>query len=720
MILLKGHSLQQARRVPLEAMSLKLTERDSTADITPADMTGITVGAWLQDDTEPGKGIVWRVKSISETWATKTPRVQLEHAVSLLKDEILFGEHKAAEITGNAKATTCTAAQAIRYILSRSADWELGRCDYTVSNPYRFDGDSLMDALEIVSNSLADSWWTYDFSTYPFKLNIIKKSTGVGTVLRCGRNITAIARSIDRSGMFTRFYPIGKNDLHLPGGGYAEKNTAAYGVVSKVETDQSLDSEDELRRWANERLALHAEPVVTIEVDALELSAATGESVDKLKLGEKCRVTVSEYGSEITETITQITYNDKLHAPEAARITLANNRTDITKILAENLKKGGKGGRGSARKEKEDNAWFEDTNEHVAMCAKGIIGVDAKGEPNWIRLTNLVADGEGLHSTVTEIQNGQILHQTRLDQNERHIGLVVETTDGEARIKAGEICLAINESNESEATIDAKKIYLLGQTIANTVTANFVASRISAVNSLNVNNMTAGSIRVATGGSSSLVATEAYVNGCPYNLRITQSGDTYTLQWQRLGSTGWSDVGSFSRATSLSGAWSGGRFTVTASPQGKTKYTDLTTQGHWGYAQSENVNTYYGGVSATIDGGSTSHSTGTWFEVDASGRYNAGRDETEVICSHNQSAEISGTVNLDWNQTYAVYAGFQKSDGTWEWTKAYNIHGKALPTISNVGRTNSPSGTSAGNVASREGAYVTFSMGGSNYYIRIE
>ena len=64
MFLLNGHSLTPVRGVPAEALSLTLKERDSTASITPVDMTGIQIGSWLQDDTEPGKGIVWRVKSI--------------------------------------------------------------------------------------------------------------------------------------------------------------------------------------------------------------------------------------------------------------------------------------------------------------------------------------------------------------------------------------------------------------------------------------------------------------------------------------------------------------------------------------------------------------------------------------------------------------------------------------------------------------------------------
>ena len=196
MLLLNGRSLTPKRKVPLENMSLQLKERDSSASITPADMTGIQVNSWLKDETEPGKGIVWRVRSIAQAYATRTPTVQLEHMIATLKDVILFGEHKAAQITGNAKATTCTAEQAIRYILKKQSDWTLGAFDYkNVSNPYKFDGDSLYEALETVTGSLDGARWTYDFSSYPFKLNIVKKGTAVGSELRAGRNLKTITKT---------------------------------------------------------------------------------------------------------------------------------------------------------------------------------------------------------------------------------------------------------------------------------------------------------------------------------------------------------------------------------------------------------------------------------------------------------------------------------------------------------------------------------------------
>lgn len=491
MILLNGKSITPKKKVPLEALSLQLKERDSTASMTPTDMDGIQIGSWLKDEGSPGANIVWRVRSIGTAYATNTPTVQLEHAVSILKDEILFGEHKAAQITGNSRDTDCTAEAAIRYILKRSPEWTLGRFDFgNVRNPYRFDGETLFEALQTVTNSLDDAWWSYDFSSYPFKLNITKQNTAVSSELRAGRNLNAITKNIDKSGMYTRFYPIGKNNLHISGD-YVERNASTYGVVSKVETDQSIDSESELRRWANERLKKHAQPTVTIDVDGLELADATGEKMDRLTLGTVCRIPLPEFGTTMTERIVGLTYNDKLNQPEVVKVTLANQKNDVAKIIAEMIRGGGGGGRAAAEKAEEDLAWFEDTNDHVAMCAKGIVGRDENGEPNWEVLSRLVVDGNGLDSQVREVKEGVELNSSRITQTQKEItlevnerksqnstmsskisqlsnkiSLVVTEKNGKDVINTASIVLGINNQTGSYVKIAARNINLDGYVTA--------------------------------------------------------------------------------------------------------------------------------------------------------------------------------------------------------------------------------------------------------------
>ena len=764
MILLSGHSLTHARRVPLEALSLSLKERESTATMTPASMTGIGVSSWFLDDTEPGRGIVWRVKSLGVAYTTNTPTIQLEHVINTLRDRIMFGAITPATITGNSKATSCTAEQAVRYILSYQSDWVLGSFGYSVSNPYKFDGDTLFDALEKVTASLSNACWTYDMSVYPFRLNIVNKDSTVGSELRAGRNLKTITKTIDKSSMYTRFYPIGKDDLHIAGN-YVERNANAYGVIEKVETDASIDTEAELRRWANERLDVHAEPNVTIDVEGYELANATGESLDRMVLGRACRVPLPEYGTTIQERIVTLTYPDKVNQPDVFKATLANNREDVTKIIADNMKKGGKGSRTSTKQSKEDHAWFEDTNNHVAMCAIGIIGTDAQGNPNWTRLSRLEVNENGIYGEVKSVQGEVEIAKTSIEQNEESIkleakrateeegrlsgllqvqsdeikaevtraknaelqmqGKMVVTADAvsmvvnqgsdtreikyyekysdfplpgsnlyryydmqfhryyewrtggyvrigdDKSIKAADICTSINESGETQAVINASKIYLLGETIANKITADYISTKIATIPSLTVqavtgtnasfNNLYGGSISFRTSSGSGYAYTnlkDLFVT----SLSIELSNNTYTLQANNANSQAVSTV-TFSRATTLTGAWSSGKIKVDASPQGESWYSDLKSVAAaditWnGDTGTFNIYAYNNGSETPVDTGKTMSVTAPVPHAITAFDTNAPAGETYNNLTNNADGYV-----LSGNDAYIVVKSTWKCDG---------------------------------------------------------
>ena len=557
MILLSGHSLTPVRTIPLESMQMTVKEREATATIVPADMTGIVVNAWLQDDRNPGKGVVWRVKSIRRSFDTDTYTVQLEHVVAALKDLILFGEIKPGKMSGKSSDTSCTAKQAITYILKQSPDWTPGTIDYTDKNPYKFDGDTLFDALQAVSDSLDEPVWSYDFTSYPFKLSITKRNTNVDSEMRANRNLRTISRTVDTSGMYTRFYPIGKDDLHITGN-YVERNTATYGVISRVETDQSLDTKNELKRWANQRLKKHAQPTVTIEIEGFELADATGEALDRLTLNRVMRVPLPEFGTTIQERITTLSYADKIRQPEVVKVTLANTRTDITRIIADMIKSGGRGSRTSSRKDAEDRAWMEDTNDHVALCAKGIIGTDAQGNPNWERLSKIVVDGKGIHQTVTETVNGLKKHESRLDQDEKSIGMVVGEYDSDGRyIKAGEICLAINSDGSSSANIKATHIMLEGNVKLNDA-MSVLSNRVYIKKPLRAEGGVMATELQLRGGSDDYTVTANVLGTMIKKMETVSSGKIRLTRFN-------GSYLDFERATALSGEWSGsGKITVTA------------------------------------------------------------------------------------------------------------------------------------------------------------
>ena len=126
-------------------------------------------------------------------------------------------------------------------------------------------------------------------SRVPFRLTIGPRATSIGSEMRMSRNISTAKIDISKNGFYTRFYPIGKNDLRLSER-YVSRNEGLYGTVSKVETNSGLDTEARLRAWANERLRKHAEPQATVSITGINLSAATGEPLDQLAIGRICRM----------------------------------------------------------------------------------------------------------------------------------------------------------------------------------------------------------------------------------------------------------------------------------------------------------------------------------------------------------------------------------------------------------------------------------------------
>ena len=679
MLLLSGHSLTPERPVEMEALQVSLKERDATATAEPADMEGIGINSWMLSDRGPGKGTVWRVRSIRRNYINRTTQVDLEHAVNSLRDVLLFGEIKAANISGG---STCTAAQAIRYILARQSDWVLGQIDYNVSNPYKFDGDSLYDAIETVCKTLPDCWWTYDMSVYPFRLNIIRKPAGVACELNPERNLRTVTKTIDKSGMYTRFYPIGYDNLQLSGGGYVEKNTDLYGVIAQTATDNSKETEAELRAWANERLEKHAEPVVSIEADGLELADATGESLDRMTLGRICRIPLPEFGTTIEERIIELNWPDAVHEPESVRVKLANTVEDVTSIIAENMRTAGRSARKSTRVSQEDHAWFEDTDNHVAMVATGIIGTDANGKPNWTRLSEINVNEDGIYYQVKSVQGEVVVANTRIDQNENHINLeanraksaesylsgqltveagkvamVVGTRNGKNYVKAGEIVLAINEAGESEAHIDANKVYIGNQkstTVINgkcslsDVTAEVIKGRIATLSSLWCTefqgNIYGSTVMFANGETPYGTTVYTNVKTAIAAVQVVASGSNYKLQYKTFNDSSWIDAGTFNRAvTSLEGVWSDGAITVTPSGMSTPSYVDHLVGGTPQVDPNDDYRYKVNVLHYTTD---PTRPSGTGLTIDVESVYQAGYEVTQAqITTSNFATNYTGSIS---------------------------------------------------------------------------
>ena len=669
--LINGHGLNTERIFRGETMALNLSERDSTASVTVAANAGsFTTGNWVQDLEDPGSGIVWRIKTVDDQRDSGSRTLSLEHLINTLKDRIIPDEITTEDISGSSSSATARAA--INKVLSYQSDWELGTFDYdAVSNPYHFDGETLKSALETISGSLEDPVWGYDFSSYPFKLHIRHLGGDADSELRGGRNLTTIKITEDRSQMYTRFYPRGKNNLKLSGTEYIEKNVDRYGLVEKTETDSAKETEAELISWANDRLNRHARPGHTVTISGLEMSASTGEDLDHLVIGHKCRVPLPDDGETVIEKITKLSWKDKIKDPQGVTITLADALEDVASIVKSESSKSSSGSR-SAAKADEANELLIGTVEQglysvIAQTSTNIymhVHDEIQGVMSTIEqtacsimlsvsttksdlyscimttatsITLTVASAKSdmfskieqtassirlevnsskstIFSTImqtatniyTQVGNAKSDTYSKIEQTASSIrsevntaksslwsSIVQTSTQISLKVGKGEVISSINQSAEA-ITISASKINLEGYVTTSMLTGDFICSKISASNSLTVNSILANSINVVIGNTTSPVATQTYVEGCVWDLQITSSGNTYTLQKKALGPNAatWVDVGSFSRAvSSWTGTWSGRKLKVSVSPQGQHKnyylYSTLVKSGTASHTTSD-------------------------------------------------------------------------------------------------------------------------------------
>ena len=172
----------------------------------------------------------------------------------------------------------------------------------------------------------------------------------------------------------------------------------------------------------------------------------------------------------------------------------------------------------------------------------------------------------------------------------------------------------ITNINSSVTNINSEITNIKGK-----LNADWIAARIAEVSVLKVKAFSSTGSIVA-GSAGYVMAPEIYLgtsgnakklSGAIQALVLSLSGNTYKLQAQYFnGNTG--DIGTFSRATTLSCGWSSGKFTVNASPQGSSINTTLvqgTTSWNGTIAtipvqayDSDNPNyTYNTGRSITVD-----------------------------------------------------------------------------------------------------------------------
>jgi len=269
----------------------------------------------------------------------------LKHAICTLEDAIIFGYHEYGG-TGVSLRNVLVALMA----LQEHVYWQIGTVDFDTEFAYSFENEkSLLAAILSTADPLtAEHIWTFDFTTTPWTLNLLAASSEI-CEMRMNRNAETVKVDVDRTELVNRIYPLGYgegvNQLTIAdvNGGvkYLEDSAsqATWGIVSLPYAETTITDAATLKGLGQAQLDARKEPKVTVSVTGSDLSALTGESLDRLLPGRMCRVPLPDYNTTVNERVISISKADVYKNNTKAMVTLANRQADSVSSMAENARK---------------------------------------------------------------------------------------------------------------------------------------------------------------------------------------------------------------------------------------------------------------------------------------------------------------------------------------------------------------------------------------------
>lgn len=447
--MLLDDSFVEIRRLePAEMkLSLNLTP-PSTADMTvPFDTANpIPIRAWVRLYTIHGDAGIYRVSASDTEYDSEEQRLTLEHGLTSLHDTVI---PSLADREADSEVKK-TAGEMLSWLLAKqpsgAAHWQAGSCAASENVILDQNGSSLFEMLLEMLDQLPEYDLTTDQTSYPWTVSIVPKQQAVTAEGRLSRNLGSVRVTYDDSELCTRVY--------MPGlsGGYMDADTQSlYGVVEQSNYLSTDLERGEATRIATRYLEKRKEPAISVELDAVDLSKATGETIDAFLIGKKFRLTIPSYGLIVDQWITGIEYEDVYSDPEHVTLTLGNRIADIayraakTQAAAASAGKSARGGGGGGSRQIENKLY-------------------------WTYMTK----------SDTEIAIGAV--DKRVDDAEASIR--INAGEIELRVRKDNVISSINQTAES-ITINANRVNLQGY-----VNVDNLYSSIAAMTALSARNVT--------------------------------------------------------------------------------------------------------------------------------------------------------------------------------------------------------------------------------------
>ena len=313
-------NFQELRRLhPLRVGITQNLKPLSAADMELSFDDDLQLRQFVKLYTSHGTAGVFRVTAIQSSHG-KTKRVSLSHGLCTLSDGMIAGE---GEASGSAR-------QLLEAILRPQSTWTLGTVDPPddILLTWKWDNSNLLESLTDLMEQLPDYYLTFDQSTLPWKLHVLRLSDIDACECRLNRAMTGISIKEDDSELCTV--------LHVPG--VAEPlQSDTMDTWGSIERTLSADPDltpDLLLTAARVHLEEHKNPRLTITIDAVELAKRTQDPFDHFTCGTICRTTFDGYPGPIRQRIVRLHFPDIIGTPDVCKLTLSSEASTASTAIA--------------------------------------------------------------------------------------------------------------------------------------------------------------------------------------------------------------------------------------------------------------------------------------------------------------------------------------------------------------------------------------------------
>ncbi|TYS14266.1 hypothetical protein FZC78_19105 [Rossellomorea vietnamensis] len=229
----------------------------------------------------------------------KSVTFQLEHVLATLIGSTLFKYHQ---------LTNKSTIEVIDYLLAQQKvkHWKRGKVEIVRYFHYSWENENVASGIFSVPKPFDEPYrWTFDTTSYPWTLNLIKPETEPACRIKEKHNLLGIEIEENPLSVFNRIYPLGYGEgvnqlgIESVNGGvpYIEdaESIAENGLFETVWVDRRFEDAASLMANGKALLKKWKEPVVTWKTSAADVSKITGAKLDELKEGKVVRVEVEGF-----------------------------------------------------------------------------------------------------------------------------------------------------------------------------------------------------------------------------------------------------------------------------------------------------------------------------------------------------------------------------------------------------------------------------------------